>query len=273
MFSLSFRSFGVTILIESNADNGLSAVRQVVKEAFPRCHRFVSHRQAEHHFRLVWKENGIDLLYRDSATRPLRRKRQTLLEILRSRLRLTVAEFATDFAFFHAGVVALDGKAIVIPGKSMDGKTTLVVELIKRGATYYSDEYAVLDKDGMVHPFPKSLSIREGSNGDQTEYSANVFKAKTGTKPVPVSLVVSTKYQSRGIWRPKTLSDTQGALELIRNSVSARRNPAMVLTVLKKVSDRAKFLKTPRGEADISASKVLQIVRRDSVQTTASTTD
>jgi hypothetical protein len=30
-----------------------------------------------------------------------------------------------------------------------------VAELVRAGATYYSDEFAVLDSRGRVHPFPR----------------------------------------------------------------------------------------------------------------------
>ena len=46
----------------------------------------------------------------------------------------------------------------------MTGKTTLVKALVEAGATYYSDEFAVLDKEGQVQPYPVPLSIR-GNNG------------------------------------------------------------------------------------------------------------
>ena len=58
--------------------------------------------------------------------------------------------------FVHAGVVGWKGHAIVIPGRSRSGKTTLVAELVKAGAEYYSDEFAVLDAEGRVHPFPEA---------------------------------------------------------------------------------------------------------------------
>ena len=38
------------------------------------------------------------------------------------------------------------GRAIVIPGRTFSGKSTLVAELVRAGATYYSDEYAVEDE-------------------------------------------------------------------------------------------------------------------------------
>ena len=38
-----------------------------------------------------------------------------------------------------------------------------MAELLRAGAVYYSDEYAVVDPWGRVHPFAKPLSIRDGS--------------------------------------------------------------------------------------------------------------
>jgi hypothetical protein len=83
-----------------------------------------------------------------------------MFEHFERRVRLTVAEFAIGKVFLHAGVVAWNNRALIIPAKSFQGKTTLVAELVKKGAVYYSDEYAVLDEDGLVHPFPKKLSMR-----------------------------------------------------------------------------------------------------------------
>ena len=63
--------------------------------------------------------------------------------------------------FVHAGVVAVDGRALLLPGGSFTGKTTLVAALLRAGAQYGSDEYAVLDEAGLVLPaYPRPLSIR-----------------------------------------------------------------------------------------------------------------
>ena len=74
-----------------------------------------------------------------------------------------VAERAPDHLFVHAGVVGWEGRAIVMPGASFAGKTTLVQAWLEAGATYYSDEFAVLDRAGRVHPFARPLAIRDGS--------------------------------------------------------------------------------------------------------------
>jgi uridine kinase len=41
---------------------------------------------------------------------------------------------------------------IAIPGRSFSGKTSLVTALVRAGAVYYSDEFAVIDRDGLVRP-------------------------------------------------------------------------------------------------------------------------
>ena len=49
----------------------------------------------------------------------------------------TVAQRSRQMLFVHAGVVGWRGLAIVIPGRSHTGKSTLVAELVWRGAVYY----------------------------------------------------------------------------------------------------------------------------------------
>lgn len=61
----------------------------------------------------------------------------------------------------HAGTVAYRGQGIVLAGSAFHGKTTLVLELIRRGCGFLSDEMAALGcTDGYVYPFPRSLRVR-----------------------------------------------------------------------------------------------------------------
>src|SRR5262249_38532870 len=65
------------------------------------------------------------------------------LDALETDLGFYVANNAHNRVFVHAGVVGWQGRAILIPGKSYSGKSTLVAALLRCGATYYSDEFAV----------------------------------------------------------------------------------------------------------------------------------
>jgi len=170
-----------------------------------------------------------------------------LLDVFESDVKLHVAAGARRRVFIHAGVVGWKDQAILIPGRSFSGKTTLVAELVQAGATYYSDEYAVLDDDGLVHPYSRPLSVRE--TGKHVKHPPEMFGGRLGTRPLPVGLVIATSYRPGARWRPKTLSAAEGALELILNAVSIQRQPEKVLETLRRAIPNATILKGVRGEA------------------------
>jgi hypothetical protein len=180
-----------------------------------------------------------------------------ILEILESDLQISVAE-AAPRVFIHAGVVGWQGKAILIPGRSFSGKTTLVAELVKAGADYYSDEYAIVDQRGRVHPYPKPLSIREGAGNRQKKYPVEALGGKLGVRPLPLGLVVITRYEPGAEWRPESLSAGPGILELLANTVSARREPERALDTFKNFFPGARFLKGARGEAKETVPLILE---------------
>ena len=172
------------------------------------------------------------------------------LDAFESDLQLYVAETAPRRVFVHAGVVRWRGKAIVIPGRSFSGKTTLTAELVKAGATYYSDEYAVLDGQGRVHPYRRRLSVRENGHLEKPKkYAVESLGGRSGIKPLPVGLVIVSKYRPGAKWRPQQVSAGEGALALMANTVSVRRQPETTLATLRKVVARAPVFKGTRGEA------------------------
>ena len=179
------------------------------------------------------------------------------LEAFESHVQLTVAEHARRRVFVHAGVVGWQGRAIVIPGTSHSGKTTLVNELIRCGATYYSDEYAVLDERGSVHPYPRPLGIRVPDSSNARKVRPEEIGAQVGATPLRIGLVVSTKYRQDAQWRPRRLTVGKGVLELMSNTVSARSQPELALTVLPKALADAAILKGVRGEASEIVNSVL----------------
>jgi len=66
----------------------------------------------------------------------------------------------------HAGALARAGDGIVVCAPSGTGKTTLVLELARRGLALLSDELAPVDPEsGLIEPFPRALGLREGAVG------------------------------------------------------------------------------------------------------------
>ncbi|HUQ94782.1 MAG TPA: hypothetical protein VM120_24085 [Bryobacteraceae bacterium] len=181
-----------------------------------------------------------------------------ILEALEARARWFVAEHARSRVFIHAAVVGWKGRAILIPGKSMSGKTTLAAEFVRAGATYYSDEYAVLDARGRVHPYAKALSIRSAEDGyTQTDYPVEAFGGKAGSRPLPVGIVLMTQYKSGARWRPRVTSAGVGAMSLLANAVAARSEPDRTMDALQRALTSPIILKSNRGEAREVVASVL----------------
>ena len=200
----------------------------------------------------------LNLLYAGAARAARSRDLNDLLERFESCVQLYVAEHAPRRVFVHAGVVGWRGRAIVIPGRSRSGKTTLVAELVRAGAVYYSDEYAVFDGEGRVHPYARPLAVREGGSLRQTRRPAEAFGGCAGTGPLPVGLLVASLYERGARWRPRPLSPGEAVLEMLSNTVPARRSPGRALAALSCAAGTAAALAGSRGEAVRAAEAILK---------------
>lgn len=166
-------------------------------------------------------------------------------------LQIHVATYARGRVFVHAGVVGWQGEAILLPGATHAGKTTLVVELVKAGATYYSDEYAVLSAAGRVYPYARRPHVRAaGGRIHRPRFPA-------GEQPLRVGLIVATQYRVGRTWRPSALSRAEALMTLLANTVPARLRPAAVMAALQRTVAYADGLAGVRGEAARTASAIL----------------
>jgi hypothetical protein len=172
-----------------------------------------------------------------------------------STVRHHLALLAPAHVFIHAGVVCVSGAAIVIPGSSRTGKTTLVDALVRAGATYYSDEYAAVDPQGIIHPYAKPLSIR--SEGPGPGHPVPVPEAQIAREPITAALIVLTSYEAGAIWRPRAGTPGEGAFALLQNAIAARSRPSRVLSAVSLLSRDARVIAGPRGEAIVAAEALI----------------
>lgn len=172
--------------------------------------------------------------------------------------KLYVAEMARRHVFVHAGTVGWQGRAILVPGATHSGKTTLVAELVRAGATYYSDEYAVLDSRGRVHPYPQPLGLRRPGQMDHDWCPVEELGGRAGVAPIPVGLVVGTTYTEGATWQPRRFSLAETLGMLMVHTRAARRRPERVLDVLQRAVSGAAMLGGPRGEASQTAATILE---------------
>jgi len=104
--------------------------------------------------RAVGQVNGIEAW---SIAIPRRR----WLEALTGQIVATTTVVLRRLVFVHAGAVEVAGRACLLVGDSGAGKTSTVAALLAQGATYLSDEVALIDPDtGHVIPFHLPMTIK-----------------------------------------------------------------------------------------------------------------
>ena len=266
-FEVYIESYGVKIRIGANSREAFQAIEKILPIIFPGCFRIIEKSKVEHHFKLIWNGIGADSFFLNGREVPSDHTRADVMRGFETQLRLTVAEHAPEKVFVHAGVAAWKDKAIVIPARSFQGKTSLVAELVKRGAVYYSDEYAIFDEEGWVHPFPKTLSIRGIIDEyTQKEFPVEAFGGTAGTKKIPVGMILLTGFQAGAVWKPEILSAGQGILEILEHVVPIRYNPKFSFKVLNQVAKRAIIVKTLRGDVSESADLILDFFESECIK-------
>jgi hypothetical protein len=183
-----------------------------------------------------------------------------LVDAFENHAKIETADRAKSRLFVHAGVVSWRGHAIVMPGSSRAGKSTLVKALIDAGAQYYSDEFALLDADARVHPYRLPLSMRANGVHAAARIPVEALGPSGGDGPLPIGLVVVTEYRRHARWRPLQLSPGESMLALMEHTVAARRAPDRAMRILRQAALSATAVKSRRGDARATARALLTSV-------------
>ena len=168
-----------------------------------------------------------------------------------------VAEGAPNRVFVHAGVVGWEGRALVLPGTSFAGKTTLVAELVRSGAVYYSDEYAVVDEHGWVHPYARELQMRVPGGVRQTPVAVEDLRGRVGVASLRAAYVAFVEYAEGGEWAVEHMPAGMAALEMMRHAIPVRRTPGRVMATLAAMMEGAVAVRSVRGEVGAAAEALL----------------
>ena len=249
---MPFEAYGVRLLVSTDSPEVYERLPAILPPGAIAC----SAEHTHHRLALDVRPGGAFGLSVDDSPFLEGIRLELALEVLQGQLHLHVATDAVDRVFVHAGVVGLGERAVVIPGGSFAGKTTLVAEFVRGGAVYYSDEFAVLDDRGLVHPYPKPLSLR-GEDQQQVDHSVASLGGAEGDRPLPVGTILVSAYRPGAEWCPTTLSEGQGVLAMLANSVAARSKPAEVLRSITQAVEGATLLEGDRGEASSVVSELL----------------
>jgi hypothetical protein len=259
----SFQALGVRMGVRVSDRSLLPEIER----RLPPGARLTTDRLVDHLFSIVVGGGNRNLplrhfhvMYADSlrVTRTL--EKSELLADVERYLEQTLAVSAPDRLFLHAGVVGWRGRAIMLPGASHAGKTTLVAALVRAGATYYSDEYAVLDGQGRVHPYARPLRIRIDGDVVVKEMAAAKLGGRDGERPIPLGLVALLHYRPRAGWRTSSVTPGRAVLDLLGHAPAARLAPERSIRMLRAAVQRALVTKGTRGEAADSVSRLLAVL-------------
>jgi hypothetical protein len=251
---IAFEAYGVCLAVGASTSEILDRIRPLLPPGWRPCPRSA----VERRFSIVRNERGTYALTRNDKDLASGDglELELVLELLDTQLRLHLGRTAPDTIFIHAGAVAHNGRMIVIPARSFGGKTTLVAALVRAGATYYSDEFAVIGRDGLVHHYAKPLSVRDGGIA-QVDHTIESLGGVSGDEPLPLGMIVVTTYRPGAEWSPRRLSPGAGAMALLGNAVPAKERPDEVMRAVSRAAQDAVVLESDRGEADEVAPLLL----------------
>jgi hypothetical protein len=175
----------------------------------------------------------------------------------------------TDRVAVHAGVVAISGKAIMLPGKSGSGKTSLVRQLLRCGASYFSDEYAIIDSNGLLYPYPRALMVRDENQEQHPVLAAEVQSAgKTpanGDRPITAAIepavagqILFLEYEAGSSFEVHPISHGETLLGLLANTPHVLAEKPEIMAPLVALSRSTVAFEGRRGEVALAADEILR---------------
>jgi hypothetical protein len=145
----------------------------------------------------------------------------------------------------HAGaVVTPGGRTVVVSGSSGSGKTTLTARLVDAGLAFLADEVCAVDAASLLaRPFPRALSIKEGSPlypRDARGWAVamdigSVARKVRLAEPAPVAVVVFPRHTPGAAPTLEPVHRADAMLRLAENSSALPRTGLRGVHVLETV--------------------------------------
>lgn len=174
-----------------------------------------------------------------------------------------VAEHTRLGVTVHAGAVGWRSPhgeaALLVCGRSHAGKSTLVSALVRHGAVYLGNEFAVVDRDAHLHPLPGPLVERVGG---ERHHTLPRFDPCATSHRWPVAVIAAATYRPWATWCPEELCGAAAALPVIENVLQAADATEDTMAVTAAVAEHAQVLVGERGEADLTAPLLIEALER-----------
>ena len=165
------------------------------------------------------------------------------------------------FRAVHAGAVLIGGSALLLPGSTHAGKSSLVAELLRRGASNFSDEYALIDNEGRVHSYPRPLLLRNGLPR-QSLVLPEELDASFATCSASVGWILALNYVPAAAWDIHRMSQAEAAMLLLRNSPHEMAQSDEMVDFFRRVAANAVCYAGQRCDVAEAATHVIDLVGR-----------
>jgi len=127
----------------------------------------------------------------------------------------------------HASALAIAGRAVLFAGSSGSGKSSLATQALLCGFGYLSDEFALLDAAGQVHPFPRPLQwgkVRHPAFYHRQLLASGLFRKTSYRFPDRHGKIIRSL-----LWLPKrVIRQPQAVHALILPRFSGRRAETVI---------------------------------------------
>jgi len=163
-----------------------------------------------------------------------------------------------NYCAVHAGAVLIEGRALLLPGTSHAGKSSLVAELLRRGASCFSDEYALVDNEGQIHSYPRPLLLRDGRPRQSLVLPEELNASFAQTAALGWIFVLD--YAPGETWQVREITQGEAILSLLRNTPHEMTGSPQLLDVFLRAIGDAHCYSGRRGEAAQAAELILQLV-------------
>ena len=257
-YAFGVHAFGSTIRSEAECSEAFAILNNYIFPSLPRIEASANQPDISIHVGQIGEEFRLSVngVVAASAVQPI-----LLVPPIINALDTIVIQRLRTLHAVHAGAVKLGEHALLLPGASHAGKSSLVAELLKRGATYLSDEYALMDSNGCVHSYPRPLLLRNG-RPDQFPLLPSECDAFIADEPIPVRWILSLRYQASGSWQITAVPQGLAMLDLLRNTPHALADsPGMVASFRMAVAQASCYSGT-RNEASHAAAEIFRLVEK-----------
>jgi hypothetical protein len=160
----------------------------------------------------------------------------------------------------HAGAVLIGGQALLLPGSTHAGKSSLVAELLRRGARYFSDEYALIDAKGRVHSYPRPLLLRNGTP-QQFPVLPEECNSSAADSSATVGWILLLKYQAGSTWEVAKMPQSMALLALLQNTPHTLADSPGIVGSFERAVAGAICLSGQRAEAADAVDQIMHLVK------------